>query len=114
VCLEISNSNKMGLAISAEVEPVIAKTTMIIKTCQFEVIFQRSLNVPIFLYKKQIYIIYTLRPNSINSRKLNIKYLFKNSKTIRLFFHDYQYQYVQHLEQPANLAFASHLPIMAQ
>ena len=37
----------MGLAINAEVEPVTAKTTMMTKNCQLDVIFQRSLKLAI-------------------------------------------------------------------
>ncbi len=38
----------IGFAISAEVEPVTANTTSIITTCQSDVMFQRSLKLPIF------------------------------------------------------------------
>jgi len=48
----------MGFAISAEVEPVTAKTTSITTTCQSDVMFQRSLKLPIFYNKVQIYSIY--------------------------------------------------------
>lgn len=44
-----------GFATEAEVEPVTAKTTKMTKTCQLEVMFQRSLKFPIVVFLKQIY-----------------------------------------------------------
>ena len=47
VSFVIPKNAKMGLAISAEVEPVTAKTTIMTKTCQSDVMFQRSLKLAI-------------------------------------------------------------------
>lgn len=51
----IPKSAKMGLAISADVEPVTANTTKMTKTCQSDVMFQRSLKLLIVFNKIQIY-----------------------------------------------------------
>lgn len=40
---------KIGFAIIADVEPVIANTTNITKTCQLDVMFQRCLKLLIIL-----------------------------------------------------------------
>ncbi len=44
-------ADNMGFERNAEVEPVTAKTTVMTKTCQFELIFHRSLklDIPEFL-----------------------------------------------------------------
>lgn len=44
-------ADNIGFESKADVEPVIAKTTIMTKTCQFELIFHRSLklDIPEFL-----------------------------------------------------------------
>ncbi len=49
VSFVIPKRAKIGFAIIAEVEPVTANTTSMTKTCQFDVMFQRSLKLPIFI-----------------------------------------------------------------
>jgi hypothetical protein len=55
VSLEIPNACNMGLEIMAAVEPVMANTKIMTKTCQFEVMFQRSLKFPMITKVVQIY-----------------------------------------------------------
>lgn len=54
----IPKSTRIGLAIRAEVEPVTANTTIMTKTCQSDVMFQRSLKLLMVCIKTQIYSIY--------------------------------------------------------
>ncbi len=48
VSFVIPKRANMGFAIIAEVEPVTANTTSMTTTCQSDVMFQRSLKLPIF------------------------------------------------------------------
>ncbi len=58
VSFETPSQCSIGLEIIAAVEPVMANTKMMTKTCQFEVMFQRSLKFPMSTKLLQIYSIY--------------------------------------------------------
>ncbi len=63
VSFEIPNQCNIGFEIIAAEEPVMAKTKIMTKTCQFDFMFQRSLKFPINVKVLQIYLIYGLGAN---------------------------------------------------